>query len=197
MENNDLVGLIPAAGRGIRISSYSKNINKTLLRIEGKPIIENIIEIMRDALQIKEIYVLVGYRKEDVIGQLKDGKELGVRIHYVEIADVAKGLAQGIVEAEGRLPGARERFDQILTRIMEAHARPGRRSHGHDLRCTRSRRNGSLAVRRIAQPVDVQEGCRRLCAKATEYEGQDFDVTRSRHRRAAWRRLRRLRFAEA
>ena len=53
MENNDLVGLIPAAGRGIRISSYSKNINKTLLRIEGKPIIKNIIDIMRDALHIK------------------------------------------------------------------------------------------------------------------------------------------------
>ncbi len=105
MENNDLVGLIPAAGRGIRISSYSKNINKTLLRIEGKPIIKNIIDIMRDALHIKEIYVLVGYRKEDVIGQLKDGKELGVRIQYIEIADVAKGLAQGIAEAEKYIHG--------------------------------------------------------------------------------------------
>lgn len=158
MENNDLVGLIPAAGRGIRISSYSKNINKTLLRIEGKPIIKNIIDIMRDALHIKQIYVLVGYRKEDVIGQLKDGKELGVRIQYIEIADVAKGLAQGIAEAEKYIHGD---FCVILGDEVYYHS-----NHDELIQARNKDYDAVCAVKEVPHPnqikknysVEIQDG---------------------------------------
>lgn len=103
--SDKLIGLIPAAGRGIRLCSHTGRVPKSLLKISERPIIEKNISIMREALGIKTIYVLLGYKKEDIRRYLKDGKAFGVDIRYIEVSDVKKGLAFGILEAEKYISG--------------------------------------------------------------------------------------------
>lgn len=101
--DSPLVGLIPAAGRGIRLTPHTGRIPKSLLKVGGKPIIEQNIGLLRDALGIKQVYILIGYKKELIMDYLKDGKHLGVEIVYINVSKVEDGLAQGVLEAEKHL----------------------------------------------------------------------------------------------
>ncbi|MBN1405769.1 MAG: glycosyltransferase [Candidatus Omnitrophica bacterium] len=98
--SNKLIGVIPAAGRGVRLSSHTAKISKSLLKIGGEPIIERQIKVMRDKIGIKDIYILVGYKSHQITDYLKDGSALGVSIKYITINNVDKGLAYGLLEAE-------------------------------------------------------------------------------------------------
>jgi len=100
MRINNLIGLIPAAGRGMRLSTYTARIPKSLLRVAGRPIIERNICIMRDYLGIKIIYILVSYKKEQIMDYLKDGKDMGVSIVYIKVGNIQKGLAYGVLDAQ-------------------------------------------------------------------------------------------------
>jgi dTDP-glucose pyrophosphorylase len=100
MMNKEILGLIPAAGKGIRLRPNTDKIQKSLLTIDGASILERNICLMRDQLGIRSIYVLVGYKKHQVMGYLKDGEKLGVKITYIEIDNVEKGLAYGILQFE-------------------------------------------------------------------------------------------------
>ncbi|MDD5269557.1 MAG: glycosyltransferase [Candidatus Omnitrophica bacterium] len=92
--------LIPAAGKGIRAYPKSRYIPKTLLEIEGRPLIENNIAILRDQLGIRDITVIVGHLADKIKSRLGDGSRLGVSIRYVDCADPDEGLAKGILLAE-------------------------------------------------------------------------------------------------
>ena len=88
--------LLPAAGRGIRADAKTRYTPKVLLEVDGKPLIQRNIELLRDDVGIAEFVVIVGYRAADIRAALGDGTALGVRIHYIETSDVARGLAHGI-----------------------------------------------------------------------------------------------------
>ncbi|MBR9678732.1 MAG: glycosyltransferase [Nanoarchaeota archaeon] len=77
------IGVIPAAGRGLRAYSKTKNIPKPLTIIENKPIIQRNIEIMRDQFGIKKIYIIIGYLGNQIKKQLGNGSKFGVQINYV------------------------------------------------------------------------------------------------------------------
>ena len=47
---SDLVGVILAAGRGVRAYPSTKHMPKALLEVGGKPLIQRNIEILRDQL---------------------------------------------------------------------------------------------------------------------------------------------------
>lgn len=98
--NLELVGVIPTAGKGIRMLPNTVRMQKALLQVDGVSILERNVRIMRDQLGIRSIYVLVGYRKQQVMEQLGDGKKFNVTITYIEIDDVDKGLAYGILQLE-------------------------------------------------------------------------------------------------
>jgi UDP-N-acetylglucosamine diphosphorylase / glucose-1-phosphate thymidylyltransferase / UDP-N-acetylgalactosamine diphosphorylase / glucosamine-1-phosphate N-acetyltransferase / galactosamine-1-phosphate N-acetyltransferase len=98
--SNKLTGVIPAAGRGIRLSPHTARLPKSLLNVGGEPIIERQIKIMRDSLNIKDIYILVGYKARQITEYLKDGSSFNVTISYVKINDIEKGLANGILQLQ-------------------------------------------------------------------------------------------------
>ena len=53
-----MVGLIPAAGKGMRAYPSSSMVPKPLFEINGKSILQRNIEIMRDKFGIEEISLL-------------------------------------------------------------------------------------------------------------------------------------------
>jgi NDP-sugar pyrophosphorylase family protein len=81
---SDLVGLIPAAGRGVRAYPYSATIPKSMLEVDGVPILRRNVELMRDQLAIREIYIVIGHRGEVIQSYFGDGGSFGLRITYVE-----------------------------------------------------------------------------------------------------------------
>jgi dTDP-glucose pyrophosphorylase len=95
-----MLGVITAAGRGIRLHPNSKRLQKCLLEVDGKSILQRNISIMRNQMGIEVIYILVGYKKEQITKMLGDGKGLDVQLKYVDVGDVSKGLANGILQLE-------------------------------------------------------------------------------------------------
>ena len=93
-----LVGAILAAGKGTRIEPLSLTLPKTMLRICNKPIIELQIEMMKD-LGIKDVFIVLDHLKEHVMDYLKDGRDFGVNITYVEQKD-PRGIAHAVAQLE-------------------------------------------------------------------------------------------------
>jgi NDP-sugar pyrophosphorylase family protein len=91
------IGLITAAGKGMRAYPATHFIPKVMLEIGGKPLILKNIEILRDQLDIKEIYIIIGYLGEKIRNFLGDGSTFGVNIHYITCDDPSTGLAQGLL----------------------------------------------------------------------------------------------------
>lgn len=94
-----LVGLIPAAGKGVRARPYSSMIPKGMLKIGGRPNLERLICRMRDQLGIEDIYLTVGHLAEVIKDYFKDGAWLGVRLHYVYNTELERGLAWSVLLA--------------------------------------------------------------------------------------------------
>ncbi|MEP6809127.1 MAG: sugar phosphate nucleotidyltransferase [Chthoniobacterales bacterium] len=70
-----------AAGRGTRMRDLTSEIPKPMLKVQGKPILQHIIEGLRDA-GVTDILIIVGWRAEVVRDFFNDGAALGVRIVY-------------------------------------------------------------------------------------------------------------------
>ena len=94
-----LVGLIPAAGKGVRARPYTTLVPKGMLQVNGKPNLERIICLMRDQLGIDEIYMTVGYLSGVIKDYFKDGAWLGVKLHYIDNSELDKGLGWSILLA--------------------------------------------------------------------------------------------------
>jgi NDP-sugar pyrophosphorylase family protein len=76
-------GFIVAGGEGKRLRPLTDEIPKPLLPIGEKPIIQTIVERMRE-YGILTIYISINYKKQMVKNYLRDGSRYGVKIHYIE-----------------------------------------------------------------------------------------------------------------
>jgi len=75
--------VVLAAGRGKRMRELTNDIPKPMVQVHGKPVVEYIIEGLRDA-GIEKVLLIVGYRKEIVIDFFGSGSDFGVQIDYIE-----------------------------------------------------------------------------------------------------------------
>jgi UDP-N-acetylglucosamine diphosphorylase / glucose-1-phosphate thymidylyltransferase / UDP-N-acetylgalactosamine diphosphorylase / glucosamine-1-phosphate N-acetyltransferase / galactosamine-1-phosphate N-acetyltransferase len=75
--------VILAAGRGKRMRALTAAIPKPMVMVCGKPVLQYIVEGLRDA-GIERVFLVVGYRKEIVIDYFGRGLEFGVQIQYAE-----------------------------------------------------------------------------------------------------------------
>ena len=85
--------LILAAGRGRRLRSISNSLNKCMLELCGKPVLEYNLDRAAE-LDVDEIVLVVGYRAEDIINRYGISYK-GKRIRYV-IQWEQKGLVHAI-----------------------------------------------------------------------------------------------------
>lgn len=76
-------GFIMAGGQGKRLKPLTSAIPKPLLPVGDKPIIQFIIEHMKDH-GINDIFISVNYKKEIVKSFLRDGSRYGVKLTYIE-----------------------------------------------------------------------------------------------------------------
>jgi glucose-1-phosphate thymidylyltransferase len=98
-----LKGLITAAGLGTRLRPLSFSGNKHVIPIANKPLIFYSIERLIE-LGIKEIGVVVGTLKDDVVNCVGDGSEFGIEITYIHQAKPL-GLGHAILVAEEFVSG--------------------------------------------------------------------------------------------
>jgi dTDP-glucose pyrophosphorylase len=75
--------VILAAGKGTRMKDLTNELPKPMLPVQGKPILEHIVEGLR-TVGIREFCVVTGWRKEVIEGHFADGARWGVRIQYAE-----------------------------------------------------------------------------------------------------------------
>ncbi|MEI6349519.1 MAG: sugar phosphate nucleotidyltransferase [Verrucomicrobiota bacterium] len=74
--------MLLAAGRGTRMRELTNDLPKPMIPVRGKPILEYIVEGLRNA-GVEEFLIVVGYRQDVVTDFFGDGSKFGVRISYV------------------------------------------------------------------------------------------------------------------
>lgn len=93
-----MVGVILAAGKGTRIYPFSATRPKPILPVGNRPLLQTQLEMLRD-IGIRDITIVVGYLGHSVVAALGDGRDLGVRIRYVEQRSTL-GLAHAVGHLE-------------------------------------------------------------------------------------------------
>jgi dTDP-glucose pyrophosphorylase len=96
----ELVGLIPAAGKGTRAYPYTHNIPKGMLKVSGLPVLEYTVTLLRDQLKVQRIFMVVNDLGQVIRQHFGNGENFGVRIEYLKNEAVHLGLAYSILLAK-------------------------------------------------------------------------------------------------
>ena len=97
-----LSAVIMAGGFGTRLRPLTNNLPKPLLPIGGRPIMELIVEQLRDA-GIRRFYVTTHYLPEKIMNHFGDGRSFGIDITYVsEETPLGTAGALGLIENPNR-----------------------------------------------------------------------------------------------
>ena len=93
MATNSLANavVIMAGGRGKRLMPLTEDCPKPMLKVNGKPMLEILIEQCKKS-GLKNFYLSVNYLKEQIIDYFGDGSRWGVKIDYL-IEDKPLGTA--------------------------------------------------------------------------------------------------------
>lgn len=97
----ELVGLIPAAGKGTRAYPYTRDIPKGMLKVAGLPLLEHAVALMRDQARVSRLFIVVGTLGHIIREHFGDGQGFGLPISYIQNDRVDLGLAHSV-----RLAGA-------------------------------------------------------------------------------------------
>jgi dTDP-glucose pyrophosphorylase len=73
--------VVLAAGKGTRMRELTNELPKPMLRVQGKPILQHIVEGLGQN-GISEIFIVTGFRAEVIEQHFGDGKKMGVRLAY-------------------------------------------------------------------------------------------------------------------
>lgn len=73
--------VILAAGKGTRMGDLTQEIPKPMLAVQGRPILEHIVEGLKE-VGVREFHLVTGWRAEVIESHFGDGSRFGVRISY-------------------------------------------------------------------------------------------------------------------
>jgi UDP-N-acetylglucosamine diphosphorylase/glucosamine-1-phosphate N-acetyltransferase len=90
--------IILAGGEGKRVFPLAANSPKPMFKLLGKPLIQHVIHILKEA-GLTDYIVVVGHKGEQIKDNLKDGSSLGVNIQYTEQKQ-SLGMADALIKAE-------------------------------------------------------------------------------------------------
>ncbi len=142
--------VILAAGEGTRMRPLTENRPKVMLPVANKPLLEYIIGEVA-AAGIKDITLIVGYKREAVRGYFGDGSRLGVHIDYIfQERQLGTGHAFGMAASIND-----DRFIALNGDVVV--------SAGHIKRMMERKEVAVIAVKRVADPgaygvIEVDRG---------------------------------------
>ena len=73
--------VILAAGKGTRMGELTSELPKPMLRVQGKPILQHILEGLMEA-GVRDFFIVTGYRAEVIEDFFGDGEKWGAQISY-------------------------------------------------------------------------------------------------------------------
>lgn len=88
------VAVIPAAGKGVRISALSELLPKPMIPIIDKPVLDYIIKELVD-VGVEKVYLIVNWKKEKIKEFFGNGSKYGIKIKYIEQKN-PKGIGHAI-----------------------------------------------------------------------------------------------------
>lgn len=95
--------VILAGGEGIKLRPLTYEVPKALIPVAGKPILEHVIELLRDA-EIRTIVLAVGHLGHKIKEHFGNGSKFGIEIHYSQESH-ALGTAGALKLAKASLHG--------------------------------------------------------------------------------------------
>ncbi len=90
--------VILAAGEGQRLRPFTVNKPKVMLSIAGKPILQYVVESLAQN-GIRNIVLVIGYRREQVFDYMGSGEKFGVDITYIT-QESQLGTAHALAQAK-------------------------------------------------------------------------------------------------
>ena len=91
--------VILAAGTGTRINKNREAIPKPLYEIEGKCLIEHVINNLKKG-EIMDFVIIIGFMSEKIESKLGDGSNYGVKIEYIFNPQFEKPLGLSVLCSE-------------------------------------------------------------------------------------------------
>jgi UDP-N-acetylglucosamine diphosphorylase/glucosamine-1-phosphate N-acetyltransferase len=91
--------VILAAGKGQRLRPFTVTKPKAMLSIAGKPIVRYVVEALAEN-GIRNIVLVVGYRREQIFDYMGAGEQFGVEITYIT-QERQLGTAHALAQAKG------------------------------------------------------------------------------------------------
>ena len=76
--------VILAAGKGTRMGDLTTHVPKPMMEVSGKPLLEHIIEGLRDEAGIRDFFIVIGWCGHVISNYFGDGKKWGVQVSYGE-----------------------------------------------------------------------------------------------------------------
>ncbi len=98
--------LVLTAGEGQRLRPLTTNRSKSMLMIAGRPVLQYIIDSLVEN-DIRDIVIVVGHGREELIDHFQMGGEQGIRIRYM-IQHKQEGVEHAILTAKEELNGEEE-----------------------------------------------------------------------------------------
>ncbi len=93
--------VVMAGGLGSRLGDLTQSTPKPLIPVGGKPILEHIVEHLRDS-GLHDIYISTRYLAELIEAHFADGADWGVEIEYIR-EEKRLGTAGGLKYLEGKI----------------------------------------------------------------------------------------------
>ena len=76
--------VILAAGKGTRMGDLTASLPKPMVEIEGKPVLERIVESLRDEVGIRDFFIITGWYGNVIRDYFGNGDRWKVNVHYGE-----------------------------------------------------------------------------------------------------------------
>ncbi len=95
---NDMTGVILAAGRGVRAYPASHYIPKALMEIAGIPLIERTLSIMKSQCRVRRVIVVIGHCGDQLVAHLSS-RDFGLEFVFAEQKEPG-GVGHALLMAE-------------------------------------------------------------------------------------------------
>lgn len=92
--------VILAGGEGAHLRPMTLELPKALVPVCGKPLLEHIIERLREA-GIRDIIISIGHLGEKISKEFGDGERFGLKIRYIEQGEAERGTAPPLRQLRG------------------------------------------------------------------------------------------------